>query len=216
MQEQPETIDFFDPVSCGIMSPVTQVLLEKGALPTVHQVQLIDLKQSNEELLANVSDECRQDITLADNNINTSVLGNDAVEVFIETPESRQSGKLGWLNNYLEILSQGQGFLVQANVGRDILASALFVHSKRTCRHVYADLVQDHFAGLPEKALLHRVIWQGIIEGKARGCELFDFGCTQLDSTVCSQGLIVPADFGGVSHTRLKVSLSSTNPTLIH
>jgi hypothetical protein len=34
---QPHAIDYLDPVSCGVMSPITQVLLEKGAIPIVQQ-----------------------------------------------------------------------------------------------------------------------------------------------------------------------------------
>ena len=30
---QPDAIDYLEPVSCGFMSPVTQVLLEKRVIP---------------------------------------------------------------------------------------------------------------------------------------------------------------------------------------
>lgn len=215
-KEQPEAIDYLDPVSCGIMSPVTQVLLEKGALPTVQKVQLIDLNQSRSELFAQVSKECEQNIRWADGNIQTSVFSNDASEVCKEQSAVDYSIHTDRFYNYLEILNRGQGFLVQACLQKKLVASALFVHSNRTCQHVYSDLLQNRVGPLPGKALLHQIIWQGILEGKARGCELFDFGCHKVDSSVGSLSVISPEDFGGMEHTRLRVSHSSSGAAVTH
>jgi hypothetical protein len=37
---QPDAIDYLDPVTCGVMQPVTEVLLEKRAIPIVQHAQI--------------------------------------------------------------------------------------------------------------------------------------------------------------------------------
>lgn len=216
--EQPEAIDYLDPVSCGIMSPVTQVLMRKGALPTVHQVQLINLQHSESELFANLSEECQENILQAEAAevaVETAVVANDDAVIDVQPPlESElafheQSIQAHRLHNYLQILNRGHGFLVQATIDKALAASALFVYSNRTCQYVYADLLQDgNSSNFPEQQLLQQVVWQGMLEGKARGCELFDFGYQQAGAATGNRPVLAPEDFGGVSHTRLKVSLS--------
>jgi hypothetical protein len=56
---KPHSVDYLDPVSCGVMSPVTQVLLERGAIPTVQKAQLIDLSLSEHALIRNISKSYR-------------------------------------------------------------------------------------------------------------------------------------------------------------
>lgn len=225
-QERPEAIDYFDPVSCGIMSPVTQVLLQKGALPTVHQVQLINLQHSRSELFAQLSEECQQNILqaeAADVSVETSVVASDDAVIDVVLPleseleSQEQSIQAQRLHNYLQILNRGQGFLVQATIDKALAASALFVHSNRTCQYVYADLLQDgNSSSFPERQLLQQVVWRGMLEGRARGCELFDFGYQQANAATVNRPVLAPEDFGGVSHTRLKVSLSAGSSIPAH
>ena len=56
---QHHAIDYLDPVSCGVMSPVTEVLLEKRAIPIVQQAQIIDLLISKRDLLRSMAKSCR-------------------------------------------------------------------------------------------------------------------------------------------------------------
>ncbi len=215
-QEQPETIDYYDPVSCGIMSPITQVLLGKGAQPTVQQVQLIDLKLSEQELMARMSSECRSNIRWGSSRLEIAVVraqqsGDRKTELSLE-----HATEAARLKNYLELLNQGQGFLVQARCQKAMAASALFVHSNRTCQYVYADTMHQRYAWLAIEPLLQQIIWRGMLEGKKQGCEQFDFGFQHADSFSKHLTSIAPESFGGNVHTRLKVSLSASRCSTTH
>ena len=211
MEEQPEAIDYFDPVSCGIMSPVTQVLLKKGAIPTIQQVQIIDLKLSLEQLRSQIHEEYRHHITWGMENLKLSILSGNRLDQETQSDccksffESQKQNSL--LESYLSLLNSGKGFLVQAAAAGELVASALFVHSNRTCQFVFADVLTDASANHADKPILHSVIWQAIVQAKALGCSQFDFGAQQAQPSAADFNHFAPNHFGGLAHTRLKVSL---------
>ena len=46
-------------MSCGVISPITQALIENGAVPIVQQAQIIDLSISERDLLRSMVKSCR-------------------------------------------------------------------------------------------------------------------------------------------------------------
>ncbi len=223
VEEQPEAIDYFDPVSCGIMSPVTQVLLEKGAIPTVQQVQIIDLKMPLEQLRCQVHRDYLEHIAWGLENLDLRIVTGDSTQTThghrqqtlpVEVYDENDS-----LQSYIDLLNNGQGFVVQAEHRGGLVASALFVYSNRTCQFVFADLLSDGASLGLDKPVLYSVIWQAIVQAKTLGCSQFDFGAPQSSMGMFESHQLSPTHFGGLAHTRLKVSLqkspefsSSTQP----
>lgn len=210
-EERPEAIDYFDPVSCGIMSPVTQVLIEKGAIPTVQQVQVIDLKLSLEQLRSQIHEEYRDHIAWGLENLELRIVSggnrNPIAGSWRQQTTVDFAGENKTSESYISLLNKGQGFLVQAESERELVASALFVHSKRTCQFVFADVLTDAAPLSANKPILHSVIWQAIVQAKTLGCSQFDFSAQQTQQGCEAQGQFMPTHFGGLAHTRLKVSL---------
>lgn len=199
-EEQPATVDYLDPVSCGIMSPMTEVLLQQGARPTVHKVQVVDLTKTSDLLLGAVSPAYRSILTWGQENLDVSVIYSDSGMLEFDTDElkSKQSPDTQeYLENCVELLKHGQGFLVQADQDNELAGSALCVHSERTCQLV----IGESFQAQSEHPVLPVLVWRAIQEAKAIGCSQFDFGILP------TQGEITPQQFGGVTHTRLKISL---------
>ena len=200
----PDVLDYLDPVSCGLMSPLTQILLEKGALPQVHNSQLIRLALSERALLNRVDEQFRHKINWGSEHIAMTVVAGDAIEDSI-APLSQLCAKYCSgsdasveLQRSCEVLVRNQqGFLIQTAL--ESQDRALFVHNRHTCHLVVAD-VPGHTDALP---VLQTLIWQAIRFSKQLDCEYFDLGGRILQS--------VPVDlkkFGGTAHARIRVSYS--------
>ncbi len=209
-EEQPEAIDYFDPVSCGIMSPVTQVLLEKGAIPTVQQIQLIDLEQPLSLLKSQIHESYREAIDWGNENLCIKIIRGGTTEDGFGNSESYSATSQEQertLESCIHLLNQGQGFLVQAEYEGALVASALFVYSERTCQCVFADVLSDAVKELEGKPILHSLLWRAVMQAKGLGCAQFDFGNHNQAAMAPDSNQLSPGMFGGLAHTRLKVSL---------
>ncbi len=215
-EEQPETIDYYDPVSCGIMSPITQIFLGKGAQPTVQQVPLVDLNLSEEELLARMTSECRSNIRWGSSRLDIDVVRADTDQYQNALNSVEYPADALRLKSYLDLLNKGEGFLVQANCKQAMAASALFVHSNRTCQYVYADVTHARNVELAIEPILQQIIFQGMLEGKRLACQHFDFGHQHADALSKHLPSISPESFGGDVQTRLKVKLTANNSLITH
>ncbi|MDA0928875.1 MAG: GNAT family N-acetyltransferase [Proteobacteria bacterium] len=199
-EERPEAVDFLDPVSCGVMSPMTEVLLQKGARPTVHKVEIVDLTKPTADLLAAVSPAYREMLAWGQDNLKLNVVYSDrGLEdgVLDQLDAGTLDSSLNYLGNCLELLRQGQGFLVQADMQGKLVASALCVYSQRTCQFVSGESLTEEVGG----SALPVLVWRAIQEAKALGCKQFDFGI------VLEREDVNPQQFGGLTHTRLKITL---------
>lgn len=187
------------------MSPVTQVLLEKGGRPTVQQMQVIDLKQGELALYQQICKPYREALRWGKKNLTLDIVsGESAAPEQFAGQHASVLGRSVALRNYIELVRWGQGFLVQCKYENEIVASALFVNSNKTCRFVIGDL-RD--CGLPEP-VVHTLFWQSIVVGKYRSCDQFVLGfiATDLMSQVADD--LTPAQFGGTPYTRLRLSLT--------
>lgn len=199
-EERPEAVDFLDPVSCGVMSPMTQVLLQQGGRPTVHKVEVVDLTKPSEELLAAVSPDYREMLTWGQDNLQFSVVYSDRgleESLLNQLDAIAPHSSANYLGNCLDLLRQGQGFLVQVEDKGMLVASALCVYSQRTCQFVFGEPIAEGYGGL----VMPIMVWRAIQEAKALGCKQFDFGI------VLDRDDVNPQQFGGLTHTRLKITL---------
>ena len=205
LEENPSYVEYLDPVSCGVMSPVTQVLLEKGAKPTIQRVQVIDLKQSERQLYKQICKPYREAIRWGKKNLAVNIVSGEtaASAQFIAQHASMLERSVA-LRNYIELVRWGQGFLVQCSHAEKIVASALFVYSNKTCQFVIGN-IRD--CSLPEP-VVHTLFWQGIAVGKYLKCEQFDLGYSAADLIEQVADDLALEHFGGTAHTRLRVSLT--------
>ena len=207
---QPHTINYIDPVSCGVMSPVTQLLLEKGGTPIVQQAQVIDLSISERELYRSLSKSCRGMVEWGRRNLEVEVISGDRFDVFHgEHAAAINKDSVSFENDkhsYEALIKKGNGFLVQGRHKGELVSSSLFIHNSKTCHYVFADKLSN----LLDRPVLHALIWKAILCSKDLQCKQFDFGNTSVSesggSSTAKSSLPV-SSFGGESHARLRVTL---------
>ncbi len=195
---QPNQVDYLDPVSCGIMSPVTQVLLERGATPKVQQVQAINLDQSEHLLRRQLSPRHRALTSWAPRNLE--------LEVVVAADQGVVSGvnsSSGWALCE-ELLKSNRAFYVRGYQGDQAVAESFFVHNSRTCQLVFA---QQH-EGLIDRPALYGLVWHGMLHARRLGCSHFDLVNNSATALDFNEVELLAQGFGGAATTRLKVSLA--------
>ena len=201
---QPDSIDYLDPVSCGVMSPVTQVLLEKGAIPIVQQAQVIDLSISKRDLQRSMTKSCRGMVEWGRRNLELEIVSGDRFDASL----GEQVGEIyacDWAT-YEAPIKNGNGFLIQALYKGELVSNGLFVHNNKTCHLISADKTSSSI----DRPVLHALIWEAMLQSKDMHCSQFDFGSS---SVAFSSARPLPEDefsascFGGESHARLRVTL---------
>lgn len=207
---QPHTINYIDTVSCGVMSPVTQVLLEKGAMPVVQKAQVIDLSVSERELHRGLTKSCRSMVDWGRRNLEVEVVGGDAFDISRgEYSEAVNTGSDLFENDkqtYEALIKKGNGFLVQGRYKGELVSTSLFVHNNKTCHYVFADNISVSL----NRPVLHALVWEAMRYSKAKHCMQFDFGCTSVNDSAesaASANILTASGFGGESHARLRVTL---------
>jgi len=201
----PDYLDYFDPVSCGLMSPLTQVLLEQGARPEIHQAQQIRLGLSAAALLRSLRPDYRQQLKTAKSAVSLSVISGALADDLPATLEQRCADYFGALGSVAEcwsgcidLVRSGQGFVVQAEDAVGGSTSALFLHNGHTSHYVLHDGQQSSSVS----SVLLQLLWKGLLHSKSQGCDFLDLGGWGL-----AEAGVDPSGFGGTAHTRLKVSL---------
>jgi hypothetical protein len=197
---QPHTIDYLDPVCCGVMSPVTQVLLERGAIPVVQQAQIIDLSSSKLDLQRGMTKSCKGLVEWGRRNLDFEFVGGDRFETALGDHVGVGDGLA------LEaLLRQGKGFLLQARYKGDLVSSGLFVHNNQTCHLISLERTSQTI----ERPVLHGLIWEAILHSRGMQCSQFDFGNVAINSALklAVDGELSASSFGGESHARLRVKL---------
>ncbi|PCJ18095.1 MAG: hypothetical protein COA96_17120 [SAR86 cluster bacterium] len=209
---QPHSLEYLDPVSCGIMSPVTQVLLQKGGVPVVEKAQVIDLSLSQRALYRNVAKSCRGLVEWGRRNLEIEVVTEPQFEKREETQGTQwQSSAAANSTNparlaYEKLINEGNGFLVQGRYKGKLVSSSLFVHTDRTCNYVFGDVLP----GSPDRPVLHALIWEAMVHSKKRNCSQFNLGRSPVSADSETPGLnskLIAECFGGEAHARLKVTL---------
>jgi hypothetical protein len=208
----PDSLVYLDPVSCGIMSPVSQVLLERGAQPTIQPTQLIDISQTKRMLLRNISKTCRGFIHWGQDNLSSQIISGEDFDqsssqslqsLHIVEANSHQDDRDLWLT-YEELVRQGSGFLVQSRLAGELVASGLFAFTKNTCHY----LAGSTLGGCPDRPVMHSLIWEAMMHSKGIGCTQFNL-CDSISQQDQESKYVAHAKaFGGDSHTRLKIKLN--------
>lgn len=201
---QPHTINYLDPVSCGVMSPVTQVLIEKGAIPIVQQTQIIDLSVSKRDLQRSMTKSCRGLVEWGRRNLKLESVSGESLDASL----GEHAGAIyaGDRLTYEALIKKGNGFLLQARYNRELVSSGLFVHNNKTCHLISAKRIANSI----DRPVLHALIWEAMLQSKGSGCSQFDFGSTataSLSELSSSEADFSTTCFGGESHPRLRVTL---------
>ena len=210
---KPSVLEYLDPVSCGIMSPVTQVLLEKGARPIVQTAKIIDLTLSERALKRKMRPSQRSLINWGQRNLEIHITSGEQFSEFDAQALSRifseavaaGSSSFSSLEKYERLIRQGKAFMMHGKYGNKLVSSALFVHTARTCHFVFGSSV----AQAPDRPLLPVLIWTALQHSKNLGCVLFEIGrLAQADFRKTERTKLLNS-FGGDSQTRLKVCLAA-------
>lgn len=202
---QPYTIDYLDPVSCGLMSPVTQVLLEKGAIPIVQQTQIIDLSISKRDLQRSMTKSCRALVDWGRKNLDIEVVSGERFDDSLG--DQLEEICAGDRTVYEALIKKGNGFLVQARYKGELVSNGLFVHNNKTCHLVSVEQMSNTI----DRPVLHALIWEAMSQSKDIHCDQFDFGSSIIASSSemsSAEADLSAVSFGGKSHARLRVTLN--------
>lgn len=196
----PDSMDYLDPVSCGMMSPVTQVLLERGACPVIQAAQFIDLTQSIPVLYRNLSKRQRGLIQWGRQNLTMAIVPGACdfpslcSNAFLRAQVS---------HTYLceSAIKLGNAFQVQGYFKGELAALALFTFTDKCCHF----LAGGSLSTAPDRPALHSLIWQAILHARQLGCEEFDLGSAPNGKDVQPDKLL--GGFGSTLRTQLKITL---------
>ncbi len=198
-QIMPERLEFIDPVHYGLLSPVTQTLLEQGGQPVLSQTQVINLQQAQSSLLADIDAGYRQAIE-----VGNGQAAEDTIQV-LSAPE-QENDLLACLGQWqsalltslptgparittlwpvlVELLLTGQGFLLTsrsvaaqcdgADGNRSVVPAseqpaAICLQNGVRCYWIAANAA----ALAAESTLMPRLIWQAMRHAQAIGCQEF-------------------------------------------
>lgn len=208
---QPNLLEYLDPVSCGVMSPVTQVLLEKGARPIVQTAKIIDLTLSEHALKRKIRKSQRSKIYWGQRNLvirvasgeNFSVADASSLSKLFDSAMVTGNSPFSSLERYEQLIRQSKAFLLQGYYANEPAASALFMHTARTCHFVFGSSDSN------ERPMMPALIWSALQHSKKLGCVLFEMGRQARSSAIKSDLGKLLNSFGGDSHTRLKVCLAA-------
>jgi len=207
---QPHSIEYLDPVCCGVMSPITQVLLNHGGRPVPQRSQLIDISIAGRELHRNMSKRCRGMVEWGRRHLDIEIVHSGCFDVSTsDHPLSSNLEKVFTDNDkfiYESLVKRGNGFLMQGRYKNELVASSLFVHNNKTCHQVFA----ENKSGSLDRPVLHALIWEAMLHSKRASCSQFDFGSTAIWSL--SKNSVKPDDFnassfGGERHVQLRTTL---------
>ncbi len=200
----PDVLEYLDPVSCGLMSPLTQILLEKGAQPQIYNSQVIRLALSEKAMLSCMDEQLATQIAWGAEHIATEVstetnaasVDDALAELCAAYCATTECGD-AFFQTCKKLLADEQGFLVQS--GLESQDRALFVHNNHTCHLVIAD-APGQSSSLP---VLQTMLWRAIRFSKQRHCSYFDLGGKILPSAALEL-----KNFGGSASTKIRVSYS--------
>jgi len=215
----PDKLEFFDPVACGLMSPLTHILIEHGGVPKVYMSQCIELAYHETQLWQSLSRSCREWIEQGQGRLQFEFIsGRDLDEQPVQTPalqsmqERRRQGALSELSQAQwqtgrSLVRSGNGFLVQAHEPGQQTLSALFVHYGNSCHYV----IDDSVLVPGRESQLASMIWQAMLRSRQLGCSDFELDgrltyCAAQNRDQDCTGFR-PEEFGGRAQTRMHVSV---------
>lgn len=208
---QPDIVEFWDGVNCGVMSPVTQCLVARGGSAEFGSSWQLDTRSTSRELLRNVSKPTRSYIQWGQRNLQLSVRNDnlalyDYLTEFTSNHQDKESCLSAALwssdSSLKSLLSNGNVFLVNGYLDRRLVATVVFSHFGQFCQY----LGSARFNTGTEQPVLHSLIWQAVLHARS-------LGCTQVELdhrfNLQSSELIDFSGFGGLDQTRIKVVLTN-------
>ncbi len=210
---QPDLLEFFDSMDCGIMSPVSHWLLKAGAMPVLCPTQLIDLRVSEQKLEQELEKLNSDAIAWGEDNLVFQVLDSPQdLDSSVYVRDGLGDAKYSTYGQntadlvqdqasncyYRSLLAAKKAFIVQAFAGGNLIASSTFALSKDKAQYI-ASIVGTNINTQP---ILQSLIWEGIKYAKSLGmswAELTSFELDATDNPLCG--------FGGTSQSRFKLRL---------
>jgi hypothetical protein len=203
----PDTIEFQDTLSCGVMSPVSQYLIASGGLPIGSTARLFDLAASRRSLLRDASTAVRGCVQWGHRNLQLTV-NSDNLALYdylkfhdlVQSSNSWGTAVSLWQSNHdLKLLLQKNlGFLVSATYEGLQVGAVVFAYQNGAAQ--YLGCQTDSVSS--QKKIIASLVWRGVMHAKAAGCDELT-----LDHhfDLCCESLIDFDGFGGKSVPRVKV-----------
>lgn len=200
------------------LSPISRLLLEKGANTSPDFSQYIDLRQPEAFLHSQLTKSYKWSVNWAKKNLHIQILdsnniNSDYIEQFrlLHHQEAgRQTRSLkSWLIQHRMVL-RNEAFCVFAFMDNSLVSAALFPCSSTHCFYGVSASVRRLF----DKPLGHGVVWHAIMYSKEKGIHHFELGnqvFSALAGNVTDKDLGISyfkRSFGGNTRVALNMHLS--------
>ena len=213
---QPDLVEFFDSMACGVMSPISHWLLRAGAIPVLCPAQLIDLRGSTQKLVSEVDELSLKAISWGQEKFVFRVC--NSVEDLDPSLFSAKQCKEGRFTTfppdndklflaqsatsyYRTLLDSKKAFIIQALAEGNLIASATFAISKDKAQYI-ASIVGT---SVNAQSVLQSLVWEGMQYARSLGLSWAELTSSErLESDNPFTG------FGGVTETRFKLVLAAT------
>jgi hypothetical protein len=214
---QPDIVEFFDTMPCGVMSPVSHWLLAAGARPILCPVQVIELSGPDRSLREGLDRQQIESISWGQQRLEFRVLETaDDLDSSLYAslmldcepcPTGRANNEAGFQeqasNSYYRWLLDGRkAFIVQALSDGKLIASTTFAIANGTAQYI-ASIVSSK---LNSKLVLQSLTWEGIQHARSLGLERVELTSAQLQGSGEESSF---AGFGGESQARFKLLLTT-------
>lgn len=162
------------------LSPVGRLLLDAGGTATARFTQIIDLSVPETQLRSQIRKSYKSLLNWGTRNLALRVLDRtnvsvEAMEQFrqlhVEVAGRETRSQRSW-GLQLEMIRQGEAFMVLGDLEGQLVTAALFIHSPKYCYYGVSASKRELF----EKPLGHILLWTAIQQSKKIGCQFFELG----------------------------------------
>lgn len=202
------------------LSPISVLLLDKGATATPYFTQVIDLSKSEVELREQVRKSYKSLINWGHNNLQISIIDGKLItsshiegfrRLHIQVAGRETRPTQTWEIQHKLVLA-GEAFLILACKDKELVTAAFFSYNKRCCVYGVSASNRDMF----DKPMSHSILWMAILHAKKIGCQYFEMG----EQLYHGQGNPVPTPkevgisrfkrgFGGATIARLNLQIKA-------
>lgn len=215
---QSSDVVYCDFLNHNQLSPVSLLLLDKGATATPYFTQVIDLSKSEVELREQIRKSYKSLINWGDRNLQMCIVDaqsitNSHIEDFrrlhIQAAGRETRSVQTWKIQHKQVLAN-EAFLILGYTNQELVTAAFFIYNHRCCLYGVSASNRSLF----DKPMSHSILWTAILHAKKLGCQYFEMG----ERLYPKQGEPLPTSkelgiskfkrgFGGITGVRLNLRL---------
>jgi FemAB family protein len=177
---QSSDVIYCDFLNHNQLSPISLLLLDKGATATPYFTQVMDLSKSEVELREQVRKSYKSLVNWGDRNLQMCVVDAQSVtgshiedfrRLHIQAANRETRSAQTWEIQHKQILAN-EAFLILSYTNQELVTAAFFIYNHRCCLYGVSASNRNLF----DKPMSHSMLWAAILHAKKLGCQSFEMG----------------------------------------